>query len=62
MSFGFNPCMRHFPEFGKEVKRDFQVHANCYDCKRFINGCKGWAATKKFQCGKAKWYKTVMAK
>jgi len=29
------------PEFGKELKRGFEVHENCYDCADFYDGCKG---------------------
>jgi hypothetical protein len=50
-----------FPEFGKEVRRSFAVSHLCYDCVRFIDGCKGWKATKKFECPKVKWYKKVKA-
>jgi len=39
-----------FPEFGKELRRPFEVHENCYDCARFYDGCEGWRASRDFEC------------
>ena len=39
-----------FPEFGKELKRPFEVHENCYDCADFYDDCKGWRASRGFAC------------
>lgn len=39
-----------FPEFGKELRRPFEVHENCYDCAEFYEGCKGWRASRDFAC------------
>jgi hypothetical protein len=50
-----------FPDFGKEVRRSFAVHEFCFDCVRFVRGCKGWRAKRKFECPKVKWYKKVKA-
>jgi len=49
-----------FPDFGKEVRREYEVSSLCYDCKRFVKGCKGWKAARKFECLKRKPYKPVM--
>ena len=38
------------PELGKELKRPFQVHENCYDCVEFYDGCMGWRASREFTC------------
>lgn len=27
------------PDFGKELRRPFEVHENCYDCVEFYDGC-----------------------
>ena len=43
--------MNRFPDFGKDVKRPFAVAENCYDCAAFYEGCKGWRASKEFDCG-----------
>ena len=40
-----------FPEFGKELRRAFEVHENCYDCTEFYYGCEGWRASRVFACG-----------
>lgn len=58
--FRNSKCPR-FPDFGKEVRRSFEVHANCYDCKKFAKGCKGWEAKKKFECTKIRLYKRIEA-
>jgi hypothetical protein len=42
--------MNEFPEFGKELQRSFEVHENCYDCAAFYDGCKGWRASRDFDC------------
>jgi len=42
---------RTFPEFGKELRRPFEVHENCYDCTEFYYGCTGWRASRVFACG-----------
>ena len=41
---------KRFPEFGKELKRPFEVHENCYDCADFYGDCKGWRASRAFAC------------
>jgi len=44
------------PEFGKELRRPFPVHENCYDCAEFygpghgVPGCNAWPASKDFAC------------
>ena len=48
-------------DFGKEVRRTFLVHEYCYDCKKFVNGCKGWAAKREFECSKIQLYKRIEA-
>ena len=42
-------CKR-FPEFGKELGRGFPVHAACYDCVEFYDGCDAWPEGKPFSC------------
>ena len=42
--------MNRFPYFGKELRRPFEVHENCYDCASFYDGCKGWRASRDFEC------------
>jgi len=42
--------MTAHPEFGKELKRPFEVHENCYDCGEFYDACEGWRASKDFTC------------
>jgi hypothetical protein len=39
------------PEFGKDVRRDFEVSASCYDCATFYDGCAAWRASRDFACG-----------
>jgi len=46
-------------DFGKEVRRPFDVHAHCYDCQKFVDGCKGWSAYREFACKKIKLYRRV---
>ncbi len=41
---------RRFPDFGKELRRPFEVHASCYDCAEFYDGCEAWPANKRFAC------------
>ena len=41
---------KRFPEFGKELKRRFPVHENCYDGEDFHNGGESWPASKPFAC------------
>ena len=43
--------MRRFPDFGRELRRPFAVHENCYDCAGFYEGCKVWPAAREFACG-----------
>jgi hypothetical protein len=44
------------PEFGKELRRAFEVHENCYDCAEFYGPgrgvvvCNAWPASKAFNC------------
>lgn len=38
------------PDFGREVRRPFEVHENCYDCVEFYDGCNAWLASKEFHC------------
>ena len=56
---------KRFPEFGKEIKREYDVASPCYDCRRFIRGCKGLKAGlktgQKFACSKVDWYKVIKA-
>jgi len=42
---------RRYPDFGKELRRPFEVHAACYDCAEFYDGCDAWPAGKSFACG-----------
>jgi len=49
---GFIMPFNTFPELGKELKRLFDVHENCYDCAGFYDGCRAWPASKDFACGK----------
>jgi hypothetical protein len=42
--------MSRFPDFGKELRRPFAVHENCYDCADFYDGCTGWRASREFDC------------
>jgi len=47
---GFIMPSNAFSEFGREVKRPFEVHENCYDCTEFHGGCMGWRASRDFAC------------
>jgi hypothetical protein len=38
------------PEFGKDVRRDFEVSSFCYDCAVFYDGCPAWRASRDFAC------------
>ena len=44
--------LQRFPDFGKELRRPFEVHELCYDCAEFYGaghgerGCDGWPAQK----------------
>jgi len=44
--------LQRFPDFGKELRRPFEVHELCYDCAEFYGpghgerGCDGWPADK----------------
>jgi hypothetical protein len=31
--------MKTFPDFGKELKRGFEVDQRCFDCAEFYHGC-----------------------
>ena len=42
---------RRFPDFGKELRRPFEVHGACYDCCRLYDGCEAWPASRSFTCG-----------
>lgn len=42
---------RRFPDFGRELRRPFEVHATCFDCAEFYDGCHAWPASKPFACG-----------
>lgn len=42
-----------FPDFGKELRRPFEVRASCYTCADFYDGCEAWLAGKPLACG---WY------
>jgi len=48
-------------DFGKEVRRPYEVSDICYDCKKFVNGCKGWAAKREFTCSKIQLCKQIEA-
>jgi hypothetical protein len=39
-----------FPSFGRELRRPFEVHENCYDCVEFYDGCRAWRASREFAC------------
>jgi hypothetical protein len=39
-----------FPEFGKQLRRSFELHENCLDCADFYDGCGGWRASRGFAC------------
>jgi len=43
---------RRFPDFGKERRRPFEVHASCYNCADFYDGCEAWPAGKPLACGR----------
>lgn len=45
-----NTECKRFPDFGRELRRSYAVHANCYDCAAFYEGCDGWQAAKEFNC------------
>ena len=51
---------RRSPDFGKELRRPFEVHAACYDCSDFYHGCEAWPASKSFTCGEYKRLPDVM--
>lgn len=44
--------LQRFPDFGKELRRPFEVHEICYDCAEFYGpghgerGCDAWPANK----------------
>jgi len=44
--------LQRFPDFGRELRRPFEVHGICYDCAEFYGsghgerGCDGWPETK----------------
>ena len=40
--------MRRFPDFGRELRRPFAVHENCYDCAGFYDGCDAWPESRPF--------------
>ncbi len=42
--------LNRFPDFGKEVRRPFEVHENCSDCAGFYDGCQGWPDSRPFDC------------
>ena len=42
--------MRSFPDFGKELKRPFEVHEHCYDCAELYHGCNAWPTARQFAC------------
>jgi len=43
--------MNRFPNFGREVRRSFAVHEDCYDCAEFYQGCKGRPSSQAGRCG-----------
>lgn len=42
---------QRFPDFGADLRRDYPVHENCYDCAAIYDGCDAWPAAKGFSCG-----------
>ncbi len=44
--------LQRFPDFGKELRRPFEVHEICYDCAEFYGpghgerGCDAWPANR----------------
>lgn len=44
--------LQRFPDFGKELRRPFEVHEVCYDCAEFYGpghgkrGCDAWPANR----------------
>ena len=42
--------MNKSPDFGKELRRGFEVRENCYDCADFYDGCQAWSASTEFAC------------
>lgn len=48
--------LQRFPDFGKELRRPFDVHELCYDCVEFYgpghgeHGCGGWPASQELRC------------
>lgn len=59
----WHTCGNRFPDFGKEVRREFEVYPLCYDCKKFYKGCKGQKRKVggKWNCSKVKWCKVIDA-
>lgn len=45
-----NGGFQRFFDFGKELRRPFEVHENCYDCAEFYDGCSAWPADRAFTC------------
>ncbi len=43
---------KRFPDFRKELRRPFEVHAICYDCAEFYDGCEAWPAGKPLACSR----------
>jgi len=47
---GLTMDRKTFPDFGKELRRPFEIHEFCYDCAGFYDGCPAWPARKRFAC------------
>ncbi len=43
--------MMAHPDSKREPQAPFEAHENCYDCADFYDSCKGWGASRDFQCG-----------
>jgi hypothetical protein len=43
--------MKTFPDFGKELRRPFEVDARCYDCAEFYHGCNARPENPDARCG-----------
>ncbi len=39
-----------FPDFGKELRRDFDVHKSCYDCSELYHGCNARPENPSSRC------------
>jgi hypothetical protein len=45
--------MKTFPDFGKELRRPFEVDQRCFDCAELYHGCKGTPENPDMRCADA---------